>query len=198
MSNKDQEEVIVLEDEKHILLNHDYDGIKELNHPLPKWWLVTFYVTIIFAVYYYAHHTFFGAKTIQQEYQDKVTEVTNAQNEWLKKNGGFNWDKYNAYVVTPEAEKQGRKRYKRKCKACHAKDGGGGVGPNLTDNYWIHGNGDAEMVYNIITHGIVDKGMQAWKDVLSEEEIMAVTAHVLKFKGTTPENPKEPQGDLVE
>ncbi|MAZ48715.1 MAG: hypothetical protein CME65_09130 [Halobacteriovoraceae bacterium] len=197
MSNED-EKLIILDDEKKILLDHDYDGIRELNHPLPKWWLVTFYITIIFAAYYYVHHTFLGAKSLDQEYQEHVAQIEAAQAEWQKKHGGFNWDKYNAYIATPEAKKLGAKRYKRKCKACHAKDGGGGVGPNLTDDYWIHGSGDAEMVYNIINQGVVDKGMQAWKGVLSEEEILAVTAHVVNLRGTTPSEPKEPQGELVE
>ncbi len=198
MSNNEDEKLVVLEDEKHILLDHEYDGIKELNHPLPKWWLFTFYITIIFAVYYYGHHTFFGATTINEEFKEKVAEVEAAQAEWQKKNGGFNWDKYNAYVATPEAKKLGEKRFKRKCKACHAADGGGGVGPNLTDAYWLHGNGDAEMIYTVINQGVVDKGMQAWKGVLTDEEIMAVTAFVVKMKGTQPANPKEPQGELVE
>ena len=198
MSQNEDEKLIVLEDEKNILLDHEYDGIRELDHPLPKWWLVTFYITIIFAAYYYVHHTFFGADTLEEEYEQKVAEIKEAQAEWQKKHGGFNWDKYNAFIATPKAEKLGKKRYKRKCKACHGKDGGGGVGPNLTDNYWLHGDGDVEMIYNVINQGVVDKGMQAWKGVLSEEEIMAVTAHVVKLRGTKPENPKEPQGELVE
>ena len=198
MSNKDDEKLVVLEDEKHILLDHDYDGIRELNHPLPKWWLVTFYGTIIFSVFYYVHHTFLGADTLQKEYEDKMVEVKASQDEWQAKHGGFNWDKYNAYVATEKAQKVGKKRYKRKCKACHAADGGGGVGPNLADNYWLHGNGDAETVFNTISQGVIDKGMQAWKGVLTEEEIMAVTAHIIKFQGTTPANPKEAQGELVE
>lgn len=197
MSDND-EKLIVLEDEKKILLDHNYDGIRELDHPLPKWWLFTFYITIAFAAFYYVHHTFMGAKTLDQEYTAEMESINKAQEEWMQKHGGFNWDKYNAYIATPEAQKLGKKRYKRKCKACHAKDGGGGVGPNLTDDYWIHGSGDAEMVYNIINQGVVDKGMQAWKGVLTDEEIMAVTAYVIKLKGTTPENPKEPQGDLVQ
>lgn len=198
MDKKEEEKLIVLDGEEKILLDHNYDGIRELDHPLPKWWLVTFYITIIFAAYYYVHHTFFGAKTLQEEFEIKVAEVNAAQEEWQRKNGGFNYDKYNAWIATPKAKKIGKKKYKRKCKACHAKDGGGGVGPNLTDNYWIHGNGDAEMIYNVLNQGVVDKGMQAWKGILSDEEIMAVTAYVISLKGTSPAEPKEPQGELVE
>jgi cytochrome c oxidase cbb3-type subunit 3 len=198
MSDKNENEVHVFDDEKEILLDHDYDGIKELNHPLPSWWLTIFYLTIVFAVFYYAYYTFFNAPTINDEYKQELSEVVAAKEKWQKENGGFNIEKYNAFVMTPKGKKYAKKTYKRKCKACHAPDGGGGVGPNLTDKHWISGSGSIEDVYKVINEGVVDKGMQAWGETLSEEKLMAVTKYVMDFQGTTPSNPKEAQGNLAE
>lgn len=194
----DENEVKVFDDEKEILLDHDYDGIRELNHPLPSWWLGIFYITIIFGAIYYTYFTFFNAPTLVEEYHSEMSKITKAKADWERKNGGFNLDKYHAYVVTPKAKKIAKKTYKRKCKACHGKDGGGGVGPNLTDKYWLNGQGKIADVYKVIKEGVAEKGMQAWEDTLSEEKMMAVTKYVMDFQGTTPKNPKEPQGELFE
>lgn len=198
MKDNNKDDVQVFDDEKAILLDHDYDGIRELNHPLPSWWLAIFYITIVFAAGYYAYYTFMDGPTLGQEYEVEMAEVEAAKEKWLAENGGFNLEKYNAFIVTAKGKKVAKKVYKRKCKACHAKDGGGGVGPNLADNYWVNGNGSIEDVYEIIEKGVVSKGMPAWADTLSEEQMFAVTSYVMGFKGTTPKDPKEPQGTLIE
>lgn len=197
MTNKDNE-VQVFEDEKKILLDHDYDGIKELDHPLPSWWVSIFYITIIFAVGYYAYYTFMGGPTLTDEYKAEIALVEKAKADWDKKNNSFDIEEYNAYVVTPKAQKLAKKTYKRKCKACHAKDGGGGVGPNLTDNFWKNGDGSLEAVYKVIDKGVVDKGMEAWGEKLKKNQLMAVVKYVMDLKGTTPEAPKEAEGELYE
>lgn len=198
MSNNDKDKLIVLDDEKEILLDHDYDGIHELNHPLPSWWLVIFYLTMIFAGIYYIYYTFMGGPTLMDEYKEEVAIVEKAKAEWDKKNNSFDLDKYNAFIVTAKGKKLAKKVYKRKCRACHGIDGGGGVGPNLADNYWLNGNGSIQEVYKVIDKGVVDKGMEAWGEKLSKEQLMAVTSYVMNFKGTTPESPKEAQGNLFE
>ena len=195
-NNKDK--VQVFEDEKKILLDHDYDGIKELNHPLPSWWLGIFYATMIFAAGYYAYYTFMGGPTLGDEYKAEMAQVEKAKAEWEAKNNSFDIDKYNAYVVTEKAKKVAKKTFRRKCKACHGKDGGGSVGPNLTDKYWKNGDGSIAAVYKVIDKGVVDKGMEAWGEKLSKNQLMAVTKYVMDFQGTTPENPKEPEGTLIE
>lgn len=197
MSDK-KDEVKIFDDEKGILLDHDYDGIKELNHPLPSWWLTIFYLTIIYAAGYYVYYTFMGATTINEEYATDIAQIEEAKAAHLKEQGGFDLDTYNAYVITEKAIKVAKKTYKRKCKACHGKDGGGSVGPNLTDKYWINGNGSVAAVYDVIYHGVEDKGMQAWGDSLGDKKMMAVVKYVMDFQGTTPTNPKEPQGQLIE
>ena len=193
-SENNKEQVQVFEDEKKILLDHDYDGIRELDHPLPKWWLFTFYLTIIFSVPYYLAHTFGGADSIQKEFKEEVLAAQNSQKEYDDEKGKFNLEEYQKVIAGPKFEKIAKKTYKRKCKACHGKDGGGGVGPNLADNFWLHGDGSLETVYNTINKGVVDKGMAAWGAKLGKEKVYAVLKYVADFKGTTPSNPKEPQG----
>ena len=197
MSDNKDNEVKVFDDEKKILLDHDYDGIKELDHPLPMWWLVIFALTVVFSVIYYVAYTFMGATTINEELAADMKEVEAIHAEYDAKKGSFNMSEYEAYIQGPKVAKIGKKVYKRKCKACHGANGEGGVGPNLADNYWIHG-GSHEAVYNAINKGIVDKGMAAWGPTLGKEKVFAVLKHVMEFKGTNPEGAKAPQGELYE
>ena len=192
--HKDDNDVEVYEDEQHILLDHNYDGIRELNHPLPGWWVATFALTIVFAVPYYLMHTFFGAETINQELANDMNRITEIQASSVEEKGSFDQEKYSAYILGPKVAKSGKKTYKRKCKACHGANGEGGIGPNLTDKFWLHGDGKAEAVYGSINTGIPDKGMQAWGPVLGEEKMFAVLKYVLEFQGTSPANQKAPQG----
>mgnify|MGYP003686918851 CR=1 FL=1 len=190
----DKDKVEIFEDEKKILLDHDYDGIRELDNPLPNWWVTTFALTVAFAIPYYLAHTFFGAQSINEELAEDVKVVEAKQSSFEAKQGGFNVAEYEAYLQNPNAAKVGKKTYKRKCKACHGKFGEGGVGPNLTDNFWVNGDGSLESVYKIIDKGVVDKGMAAWGQTLGKEKVFAVLKYVMDFKGTKPEGAKEPQG----
>ncbi|MFT6630821.1 MAG: cytochrome c oxidase cbb3-type subunit 3 [Bacteriovoracaceae bacterium] len=198
MTNKDDDKLQVFDDEKKILLDHNYDGIRELDHPLPSWWVGVFYATIVFAIGYYTYYTFMGGPTLTDEYNVEVAKVEKAKAEWDKKNNSFDLDEYNAYVFTPKAQKLAKKTYKRKCKACHGKDGGGGVGPNLTDNHWKNGDGTLEAVFKVVDKGVVDKGMEAWGTKLKKNQLMAVVKYVMDLKGTTPTDPKEAEGKLYE
>jgi len=198
MSDLDKDKTEIFEDEKKILLDHDYDGIRELNHPLPGWWLTIFYGTIVFAIAYYVAYTFMGATTIDQALEEDMKEITAIQEEYEAKQGKFNQAEYEAVIADAGMLKKARKVYKRKCKACHGADGGGGVGPNLADKNWINGNGSLETTYNVINKGVVDKGMAAWGPVIGKEMVYAVLKYVHDFQGTTPTNPKAPQGELYE
>jgi len=195
---RDEDEVKVFEDEKSILLDHDYDGIRELNHPLPSWWLTIFYITIVFSAIYYTYYTFLGGKNLMQEYEEDLASITVNNSDNGSNGSAFDLDKYNAITMTPESIKKGKKVFKRKCKACHGAEGEGGIGPNLADSYWLNGNGSIKDVYDVIYNGVVKNGMQAWGTALSEEEMMAVTKFVMDLKGTNPENAKEAQGTLFE
>jgi cytochrome c oxidase cbb3-type subunit 3 len=193
--SKDVEnEVKILDEEKEILLDHDYDGIRELDNPLPSWWVVSFVLTIVFAVPYYAAHTFFGAQTIQEELLAEIGEVDKLKTAFQKKQTGFSQEGYQAFLITKKANKIAKKTYKRKCKACHGANGEGGIGPNLADEYWLHGNGSLESIYATISNGVEDKGMAAWGKTLGNKKMFAVLKYVDEFRGTNPENGKAPQG----
>lgn len=194
----DNNKVEIFEDEKKILLDHDYDGIRELDHPLPNWWLTTFFLTIAFAVPYYIAYTFLGAQTIDEELAEDIKVVEAKQADFQAKQGGFNIAEYETSIQAPKSAKIGKKVYKRKCKACHGKFGEGGVGPNLTDAYWVNGNGSLQDVYKVIDKGVPDKGMAAWGEKLGKDKTFAVLKYVMDMKGTTPENAKEPQGEKYE
>ncbi|MBD66022.1 MAG: nitrogen fixation protein FixP [Halobacteriovoraceae bacterium] len=196
--HRKDDEMKVFEDEKKILMDHEYDGIKELNHPLPKWWLITFYLTIAYAVPYYLAHTFFGAKTIQEEFKEDMNEVSELQADYLKRKGGFILAEYEKVKSDPGTAKLAKKTFKRKCKACHLADGGGSIGPNLTDEYWIHGDGSVASNYEVLYHGVVDKGMPEWGTSLGKERIYAVLTVLEEMKNTHVEGGKEPQGKKVE
>lgn len=195
--SKDDDKVQIFEDEKKILLDHDYDGIRELDNPLPRWWVYSFYLTIIFAVPYYVAHTFMNAESIEDEFKNDVARVTAIQNKNTLDQIVFDQAEYEKVWENPKTKKIAKKTYKRKCKACHGKFGEGGVGPNLADNYWIHGNGDLKSVYKTITYGVIDKGMAAWGKTLGKDKVYAVLKYVAEFKGTNPKNPKAPQGKEV-
>lgn len=188
------DEVKILEEEKEILLDHDYDGIRELDNPLPSWWVISFVLTIVFAVPYYAAHTFFGAETIQEELMQEIGEVEKLKVAFQKKQDGFSIEGYNAFIITKKANKIAKKTYKRKCKACHGANGEGGIGPNLADDYWLHGNGSLETIYATISNGVEDKGMAAWGKKLGSKKMYAVLKYIDEFRGSKPENAKAPQG----
>ena len=192
--NDKSEEVKVLDDEKEILLDHDYDGIRELDNPLPSWWVTSFILTIVFAVPYYAAHTFFGAETIQEELNNELGRVIELKSAYEAKQGGFKLSDYQEFLKSKKANKIAKKTYKRKCKACHGANGEGGIGPNLTDDYWLHGNGSLETIYDTISKGVEDKGMAAWGKKLGKKKMYAVLKYIEEFKNTNPQNAKAPQG----
>ncbi|AXP79528.1 Cbb3-type cytochrome c oxidase subunit CcoP [Mariniflexile rhizosphaerae] len=185
-----------IEEESEIILDHNYDGIKELDNALPPWWLYGFYISIIFgAVYLLRYHVFNGAN----QYDELETELADAQTaiEAYKKTAKDLVDANTVTLLTDTADlSAGKTIFETNCIACHMADGGGGIGPNLTDQHWILG-GDIKSVFHTISEGgRSGKGMIAWKAQLKPLEMAQVASYVLAFQGTTPANPKEPEGDL--
>lgn len=182
-----------IEHEKDILLEHDYDGIKELDNALPPWWLYSFYASMIAAVLYLGYYHILGGDSNIEAYEKDV-EIARLEVEKYKRE---NPSKFDANTVTVSSNTDaGKKIFKTNCAACHAFDGGGGIGPNLTDEYWILGGG-IKNVFNVISEGGRDgKGMIAWKNSLNAEKIQQVSSYVLSLQGTTPEKPKEKEGEL--
>ncbi len=185
-----------IEKESEIVLDHNYDGIRELDNVLPPWWLYMFYATIIFAVVYMVRYHVFDGIDQEEEYEIAVAEAR-ADIEEYKKTAKDLIDVNTVEILTGKEDvAAGKTIFEANCIACHKVDGGGGIGPNLTDDYWILGGG-IKNVFNTISEGGRDgKGMVAWKTDLKPSEMAQVSSYVLSLHGTTPVDPKDPEGDL--
>ncbi|MEP2771492.1 MAG: cbb3-type cytochrome c oxidase N-terminal domain-containing protein [Fulvivirga sp.] len=190
-------DAVPIEKEEEIVLDHNYDGIRELDNHLPPWWKWMFYASIVFAVVYMAIYHVFGTMPLQtEEYQAEMAIAEEARLTRLADQPLSDIDETNVQFVEDEAALiEGQKIFNRNCAACHKEDGGGGIGPNLTDQYWIHG-GSIQDVFLTIKQGVPDKGMIAWKDMLTPDQMQNVSSYILTMQGTTPAVPKEPQGEL--
>lgn len=189
---------VPVEREAEVMLDHDYDGIKELDNNLPPWWVWGFVITIIWAVGYMLYFHVLGGPGQIELYEREMAEAE-AKVEAYLATSPQSVDESNVEVLTDEKSlTAGTKIYQQNCVACHMADGGGMVGPNLTDDYWIHG-GTPTDVYKIIKNGVPEKGMIPWKDQLSPVQIQQVTSFIMeKLVGTTPASPKEPEGEKIE
>lgn len=185
-----------IEKEEEIILDHNYDGIKELDNNLPPWWLYGFYASIIFAGIYLARYHIFDGASQKEEYLVEVAEARAAVEEY-KKNARGLIDANTVELLTGEEDiNAGKAIFSGNCAACHKIDGGGGIGPNLTDSYWILGGGIKNVFNTISEGGRAGKGMVAWKTDLKPGEIAQVASYVLSLHSTTPADPKEPEGEL--
>lgn len=185
-----------IEKEGEIILDHDYDGIKELDNDLPPWWRYGFYASIVFAVVYMLRfHVFDGAN--QYDELESTLEIAKMELEEYKKNAKDLVDFDSVTVMTDPADlANGKIVYDAYCVACHMPDGGGGIGPNLTDEHWILGGGIKNIFHTVSEGGRSGKGMVPWKSTLKPIEMAQVSSYILTFQGTTPANPKEPEGDV--
>ncbi len=185
-----------IEEEGEIILDHDYDGIKELDNNLPPWWVYMFYATIIFGIAYLIRYEVLNGNNQVEEYEIAVAEAKIEIEEW-KKTAKDLVDVNTVTLLTDASDlKAGKKIFNINCIACHKADGGGGIGPNLTDENWILGGG-IKNVFNTISEGGRDgKGMISWKSDLKPAEMAQVASYVLSFQGTTPAEPKEAEGDI--
>jgi len=186
-----------MEKEQELILDHNYDGIKELDNDLPPWWLYGFYASIIFgAIYLVKYHVFDGDTQydeLEREYAQAKIEL-----EEYKKTAKDLVD-FNTVTFLSDAADlaKGKTIYEENCVACHKSDGGGGIGPNLTDNHWILGGGIKNVFKTINDGGRDGKGMVAWsKNGLKPSEIAQVASYVLTLQDITPAEPKEAEGDV--
>lgn len=187
-----------VEQNDEILREHDFDGIKELDNALPPWWVYGFYFTIIFAFVYLIRFHVLSGDNQTQEFEKEVAEAKVAVEEYKKNNPNL-IDASNVVLLTETSDlEKGKTIFQTNCIACHAPDGGGGIGPNLTDNHWILGPGISRIYTTISEGGRSGMGMIPWNTVLKPDEMQQVASYVVSLKGTTPANPKEPQGDIVE
>lgn len=168
-----------------------HDGIEELDNPLPRWWVYLFYVTIIFSIGYAPYYWFKGptaAETLAQEMNQGAP----------KKDATQSTQSLAVLVKESSRIEAGKLIYVAKCAACHGPDGGGLIGPNLTDRFWIHGKGTPNDIMKVVTEGVPAKGMLAWGTLLSPDDLVAVVAYVNSLGGTTPSNPKAAEGTEIQ
>lgn len=176
------------------LLEHSYDGIQEYDNPMPRWWVWGFYATVIFAVAYYFLPAPFGEGPGKvARYEAEVAAFKSAQPEPV--GPGVSDEQLLGLVADASQIAAGKVVYDANCQACHRPDGGGLIGPNLTDNAWIHG-GSPVQIHTTIAQGVLAKGMPAWERLLKPEQINAVTAYVISLKGTNPKDAKAPEGTV--
>lgn len=186
---------VAIEKEQDIMLDHDYDGIKELDNSLPPWWIYGFYLTIIVAVVYlYYYHLGGNGPSSQEEFAIEMQRGEEEKAKYLAQ-AANNIDENNVTMQDASGIAAGKTIFESTCAACHAKDGGGGVGPNLTDAYWLHG-GSLSDVFKSIKYGWPDKGMKSWKDDFSPRQIAELASFVESLQGTHPAAPKDKQGEL--
>jgi len=185
-----------IEDEAEIILDHNYDGIKELDNNLPPWWIYGFYASIVFAAVYLLRYHVFSGPTQIDELETELADARIAI-ETYKKTAKNLVDINTVTQLTEAADlSAGKTIFETNCVACHMADGGGGIGPNLTDPNWILG-GDIKSIFKTVSEGgRSGKGMIAWKQQLKPLEMAQVSSYVLTFEGTTPANPKVPEGDV--
>jgi cytochrome c oxidase cbb3-type subunit 3 len=187
---------VAIEKEADILLDHNYDGIRELDNNLPPWWKYGFYLTIVWAFSYMYYYHVYGAPLSEEEYNTEVMEAKAEIDAYMKKSAN-NVDESNIKLADASGIKDGLEIYKNNCAACHGNNGEGGVGPNMTDAYWIHG-GDIASVFKSIKYGWPAKGMKSWQTDLSPLQMKNVASFLLSLQGTNPANAKAAEGELYQ
>ena len=183
-----------VEQESDLELDHEYDGIRELDNRLPPWWLYGFYATIIFGViYFWRYHVSYSAPLSKEEFEISVKKADEEVKAYLAQKGESVDENTVTVSVEPTDIAEGKKIYTAACVACHKDDGGGMVGPNLTDDYWLHG-GDVKSVFKTIKYGI--NAMPQWQTSYSNKQIAQVASYVMSLHGANPTGAKTAEGQL--
>jgi cytochrome c oxidase cbb3-type subunit 3 len=182
--------------EADVDMGHDFDGIRELNNPTPPWWRYGFYCSIVFAVIYMWRFQIVHAAPSQLEELAIAEKAATEEKAAYLKNAANNIDEKTVKLLTdPTDFAAAQKLFSVNCSPCHGQEGQGVVGPNLTDNYWLHG-GKINDIFSTIKYGVADKGMKAWKDDFSPKQLAQLASYIKSIQGSNPPNPKEKQGIL--
>jgi cytochrome c oxidase cbb3-type subunit 3 len=193
--NKHEEKLEVKEDEKHLLIDHSYDNIQELNHPLPSWWNTIWGISIVYALGYFVYYQFMGGPSLKEEFNKEFKVVLIKQDEFKKREMAFSHDYY-AKVLADGGVEKGKAVYETNCLPCHAEGGMGDVGPNLTDNHWLIAKGTPDTIYKVVFNGSEANGMPIWSEMITKDEIYQAVAYVMTFHNTFKKG-KEPQGEKI-
>jgi cytochrome c oxidase cbb3-type subunit 3 len=183
------------EESELLIEDHNYDGIRELDNALPPWWRYLFYGTIVFGAFYMIRYHLLDAPSQMEEFEQQMI-VAAEEIEAYKAIAKDFVDASNVVVLTESSDLEtGKALYTTNCAVCHRNDGGGGIGPNLADIYWISGGDIASIFETISNGGRPGKGMISWKNTLKPSEIQQVSSYLLTFQNTEPLNGKAPEGD---
>lgn len=185
-----------IENEEAIVLDHDYDGIKELDNNLPPWWVYLFYACIVFAAVYLIRFEIMGGDNQEMELQKELAQAKIDVAEYMKTAPDLMDEKTVTLLTDPAELEIGKTIFTNNCAACHRADGGGQIGPNLTDDQWILGGGVKNLFHTITNGGRDGKGMIAWKGTLKPKEIQKVASYILSLKGSNPADAKAPEGEV--
>ncbi|SMG07480.1 cbb3-type cytochrome c oxidase N-terminal domain-containing protein [Sphingobacterium psychroaquaticum] len=187
-----------LEEEKDMEIDHEYDGIKELNNPIPIWFNALFYATITFGVVYlFSYHVFGWGLNQDDEYKVEMAKAEAAKAAYLAQAANLIDESTIEVDESGVMASAGKAIFMANCAVCHGNSGEGGIGPNLTDRNWLHG-GEIKDIFTVVKYGVPDKGMVPWEQTLSPAQIAEVSNYIFTLRDTKPANPKEPQGTEVE
>jgi cytochrome c oxidase cbb3-type subunit 3 len=185
-----------MENEGQLLLDHDYDGIKELDNNLPPWWIYLFYACIVFSVVYLVRFEILGADDQETELKKELAQAKIEVAEYMKTAPDLMDEKTVTLLTDAPTLAEGKTIFTTNCAACHRADAGGQIGPNLTDDHWILGGGIKNLFHTITNGGRDGKGMIAWKGTLKPKEIQKVASYIISLKGSNPKDPKAPDGEI--
>ena len=188
------ESTVVSEDQ--LLLEHDYDGIKELDNNLPPWWVYLFYASIVFGVVYMVRFEILGADDQEMELAKEIAQAKIEVAEYMKTAPDMMDEKTVTVLTDPADLAVGKEIYTTNCAACHRADAGGQIGPNLTDDEWILGGGIKNIFHTLVNGGRDGKGMIAWKGTLKPKEMQKVASYIMSLKGSNPVDAKAPEGEV--
>ena len=185
-----------VEDEGQLLMDHDYDGIKELDNNLPPWWVYLFYGCIVFAVVYMVRFEVLGADDQEMELKKEIAQAKIDIAEYMKTAPDMMDEKTVTLLTDPADLAAGKEIYANNCAACHRADGGGQIGPNLTDDKWILGGGIKNVFHTLVNGGRDGKGMISWKGTLKPKEMQKVASYILSLQGSNPPDAKAEEGEV--
>ena len=186
-----------LEKEQEILLDHDYDGIKELDNRIPPWFHAMFWGTIIFSIIYMISYHVIGSGDVQENEYVAEVQAAALERDILIRSGAFINEETVKFKSDAATLSSGKEIYDKNCATCHGFKGEGLVGPNLTDKYWVHGGG-IKNIFKTIKYGVPQKGMISWESQLAPNKMQEVASYILTLEGTNPPNGKAPEGDVWE
>jgi len=175
---------------------HSFDGIQEYDNDLPNWWVWLFVITVVFACVYPFYYDFGPGEFASESVDREVAAYKEAANRAQAVSGEDVEAKLKTLITDGTALAAGKDIFMTRCLPCHGDKGQGLIGPNLTDDNWIHG-GTLKEIRNTVNNGVIQKGMIAWKDQLSPDQINNVVAYIWNLNGTNPPNAKAPEGEKV-